>query len=523
MDYAILVNKLKNQGLAPLKVMENCSNEVYLEVSPEHWLATATFLHEQLRSPVMALFALDERARQQHFLVTAAFVGLAYRKWFFLTLKIPAAQPSFPSMATKIYSANLFEREIREMFGLEPQGNPDHRRLNLHEEVWPEGFYPLRKDFDKHLVSGEKGSYRFAKVEGEGIFEVPVGPVHAGIIGPGHFRFGVAGEPIINLDIRLGFTHRGVEKTFEGKRPEEGLLLSECVAGDSAFAHSWSFCRAMEKISGLSIPERALSLRAIFLELERMSNHLADLAGIALDVGFSFPAAYASLVKEALHTLNQQLTGSRYLKGTDTIGGVLKDLTEEKQTLLLSSLKVILADFNEIKNILSTSTSFMDRVETTGILRRKTAEDFGVVGLVGRASGLALDFRQNTPPYKAAGFKMVTGKEGDVLARLNVRLGEFEESVRLIKELINHLPVGEIIASSPEIKAGQALGCIEGWRGPVLYWVKTNETGIIDRCKIVDPSFHNWPGLSYAVLDNIIPDFPVCNKSFNLSYAGNDL
>jgi Ni,Fe-hydrogenase III large subunit/Ni,Fe-hydrogenase III component G len=494
--------------------------EENIEVKPEEFKQTCLKFHNELRSPVMMLFACDERAERGVFCLRAVFAGTFARRWFIVKADLPA--PEFESIATEIYSANLFEREIKEMFGLEPKGNPDSRRLRLHDEVWPEGFYPLRKDFDATKVAGEKGKYVFNKVEGEGIFEVPVGPVHAGIIAPGHFRFSAAGEPIIDLDIRLGFTHRGVEKLFEGKTPAEAVKLSECVAGDSAFAHSLAFCRAAEKIGGAVVPERAIVLRAIFLELERLTSHAAGIGGIALDVGFSAAAAYASIIKEAVHEVNGQISGSRFLKGINTVGGVLKDIDEEKKDLLIKILTAISPDFRKLKDLLGSSVSFMDRVETTGRLSKKVAEDLGVVGLAGRASGIGLDFRKGSRPYATAGFQMMTRAEGDVLARLNVRMAEFEESIRLIRYWLDNLPGGEISVRS-ENKSGTALGVAEGARGPVLYWIDLDGTGAIRRAKIVDPSFHNWPGLSYAVHDNIIPDFPVCNKSFDLSYSGNDL
>jgi Ni,Fe-hydrogenase III large subunit/Ni,Fe-hydrogenase III component G len=497
--------------------------ETIIDVKPEDFKTTCLGLHKTLRSPVMMFFACDDRSKAGIFTLRAVFLDREARHWSVVRLKVPALNPSFPSIAREIYSANLFEREMKEMYGLEPVGNPDRRRLRLHEEVWPEGFYPLRKDFDAAKVAGDKGRYIFNKVEGEGLFEIPVGPVHAGIIGPGHFRFSAAGEPIIDLDIRLGFTHRGVEKLFERKTPGEMLKLSECVAGDSAFAHSLAFCRAAEKINGTVVPERALWLRAIFLELERLASHAAGIGGIALDVGFSAPAAYASLIKEAVHQINDRLTGSRFLKGVNTLGGVSRDIDHEPAAYLITALNSLAKDFSDLKDVLLSSVSFMDRVETTGILRKKIAEDLGVIGLVGRASGLPLDLRKNSQPYAAAGFKMATRQDGDVLARLNVRLDEFEESLRLIKEFLGKLPEGELAGVATDKKEGKALGYAEGWRGPVLYWLSLDNFGLIRRCKIVNPSFHNWPGLSYAVQNNIIPDFPVCNKSFDLSYAGNDL
>jgi len=525
MDCPEIISGIKKEftGFNPLCVSRPYADEVVIKVNPPDFKNTCLVLHKILSSPVMALFALDERRKTGSFAINCVFVDFRNSRWITVTMDIPQEDPGFDSLAKSMHSASLFEREIWEAFGVKPKGHPDLRRLRLHDEVWPQGNYPLRKDFNG-INPQALGEYKFARVDGEGVFEVPVGPVHAGIIGPGHFRFSVAGEPIINLEIRLGFKHRGIEKLFEGKSCLDAVGLSECVSGDSSFAHSFAFTQAAEKISGVSIPPQAAYLRSIFLELERMYNHVNGVGGMALDAGFSFPSAYASIIKEAILQLNDKLTGSRYLKKVNTIGGVLADIDDTKKQILLDSLKHIKQDFNELVKILYSSVSFMDRVDTTGILHRKTAEDLGLVGLIARASGIPTDLRKYFPGvYKEVKFKMVTQESGDVLARLRVRISEFEESIRLIEEFATKLAKSGELRTSQGIKEGRALGYAEGWRGPVLYWLETGPTGLIERCKIVDPSFHNWQGLSFAVLGNIIPDFPLCNKSFDLSYSGNDL
>lgn len=525
MDCAEIISAVKEKfpAFKPVSVEGDYPDEVRIKAERASFRDTCVALHKALSSPVMMLFAFDQRVQSDSFVVNCVFADLKNSRWVIVSTDVPADEPRFETLSRDIYSAALFEREIREMFGIEPSGNPDLRRFNLHEEVLPEGNYPLRKDF-KGIIPGSRAEYKFNKVEGEGIFEVPVGPVHAGIIGPGHFRFSAAGEPIVNLEIRLGFTHRGVEKLFEGKSYAEAIRLAECVCGDTSFAHSLAFAGAAEKISGLSVPSRAAYLRAIFLELERIYNHVNDIGGIALDVGFSFPAAYASLIKESLLQLNEKLSGSRYLKGINTVGGVLADIDAGHREALLGSLKKIKRDFDELAGILNSSVSFMDRVDSAGALKRKTAEDLGVIGLAGRASGVPVDLRKYFPGvYKEAGFRMALQERGDVLARLRVRIFEFEESCRLIKEFCGKLDnVGGLMVK-PEARPASGLGYAEAWRGPVLYWLKTDASGLIERCKIVDSSFHNWQGLSYAVLGDIIPDFPLCNKSFDLSYPGNDL
>ena len=514
-------------GIGDARIVSPHPDEVYLHVGAGEFGAACLALHTKLHSPVMTYFAVDEREKRGVFALHCAFLSRERAAWCVVSTEVPGANPRIVSIARDIYSSSLFEREIAEMFGIEFPGNPDLRRLRLHDEVWPEGAYPLRRDFRLPAAGmGTGGAYRFKEVEGEGIFDVPVGPVHAGIIGHGHFRFNVAGEPIINLQARLGFTHRGVEKLFEERSPEDAVALAERVAGDSAFAHGAAFCGAAEKLRGLMVPERARVIRAVFLELERMYNHIADAGGIATDVGFGYPAALASVIKEALLALNRRLTGSRYLRGVNAVGGVRADLDEAGGRDILASLDAVEKDFRALKGMLFSNISFMDRVDRTGILHRNTAVDLGIVGPAARASGIHLDMRETfAGVYGRVKFKVVTREEWDVLARLNVRVEEFEESARMVREFLAVMPRGEILASDAGVArgAGCGLGCVEGWRGPVLYWVALGGTGAIERCKVTDPSFHNWPGLTYAVLGNIIPDFPLCNKSFNLSYSGNDL
>ena len=525
MDCQGIISEIKkiSPRFCALSCRQSYPDEIRIEVAPHLFKDACLALHKILSSPVMALYALDERKERNKFVVNCIFVDIKDGLWVVVSMDIPEENPSFDSLARDIHSASLFEREIWEMFGIEPKGNPDLRRLRLHDEVCPRGNHPLRKDFVK-IEDGKLSDYKFNRVEGEGVFEAPVGPVHAGIIPPGHFRFSVAGEPIINLEIRLGFIHRGVEKLFEGKTCQEAVRIAQSVSGDSNFAHSLAFIDAAEKIMGLTPPRQALYLRAVFLELERMYNHVNDIGGMATDVGFGFPAAFASIIKEAILQLNEKLTGSRYLKGVNSIGGVSAVIEKNGKALLLDTLEKVTADFRGLDKMLSSSDSFMDRVDSTGVLRRKTAEDLGVVGLPARASGMEMDLRKHFPGvYHEAGFNMAIRRKGDVLARFKVRSSEFGESARLIKEFAGKIKPGENSLVESEGKAGEALGYAEGWRGPVLYSVKTDASGLIERCKIVDPSFHNWQGLSYAVLENIIPDFPLCNKSFNLSYPGNDL
>lgn len=501
---------------------DNGPDEAYIEVKAEAFRPLCLFLHDRLRQPVAFFFATDERSHNRGFGIRCGFRAPSFRKWIVCVAYIDARQPVFESLSRFIHSASFFEREMKEMFGIEAQGAPDDRRLRLHDEVWPSGAYPLRKDFRPSPPEAVVSEYPFSRGKGEGMFEVPVGPVHAGIIGPGHFRFSVAGEPIVNLEIRLGFTHRGAEKLFEGKG-REGVGLAECVSGDSSFAHGLAFCRSFEKISGISVPDRAVFLRSILLELERMYNHVSGMGGLAVDVAFSYPAALAAVIKETLQRLNRELTGSRFLKKIIAVGGLDRDIPEQSLAALTAGLEDIEKKFFSLKAILDRSVSFMDRVESTGVLRKKTAQDLGITGPAARASGLGQDLRFDMENLlDGLELKPALEMSGDVLARLKIRFAEFESSLKIIRHMAKQLPSGSIRTEGPS-KPGFALGSAEGWRGPVLYWVQISPHGLIERCKITDASFLNWQGLAYCVLGEIIPDFPVCNKSFDLSYSGSDL
>lgn len=519
-------NILTSEKIGAINLSAPYQDELYVTVANADFVKACNLLHKYLNSPVMMFFAEDLRAERGSFALYCVFLNIQARSWLFVRQDIGQDAPKFASLSKDIYSASLFEREIKEMFGVEPEGNPDLRSLKLHDEVWPKGHHPLRKDFMRPYGKAVEGArYLFKRVDGEGIFEIPVGPVHAGIIGPGHFRFSAAGEPIINLEMRLGWKHRGIEKLLEGRSFLEAVKVFECISGDTAFGYSMAFCQSVEKVMGINIPVRSQNLRVLCLELERLYNHANDMGGMALDVGFTFPAQFASLIKEAILRLNEDLSGSRYLKGINTVGGVAQGINRVRSGPVLEALIKIQKDFCSLEEMLFSSASFMDRVDAAGILRTKTARDLGITGLAARASGIALDMRKAFRGiYSNFSFNTTKEHSGDAAARLKVRRDEAKESMSLMQQCLKKLDSCDAQTKfAGQEKEGAALGYVEAWRGPVLVWTRLNVEGKIERCKIVDPSFHNWEGLSYAVLGNIIPDFPLCNKSFDLSYSGNDL
>jgi len=487
----------------------------------------ARFLHEKLRGRLAVLFAVDCRPLAEKYEIQYLFASGSDQRWVLLTIELVGQDRLFTSITPSVHAAQWYEREIRDLFGLIPQGHPDLRRLVRHEH-WPKGTHPLKKDFlwDK-TIGWQQGEYRFRHIEGEGVFEVPVGPIHAGIIEPGHFRFSVAGEPIMQLEVRHFWKHRGIEKLFEQQTLTTAIPLAERVSGDTTIGHSLAYCQAVETLLHIEVPRRARYLRSFLLELERLHNHLGDVGAICNDTAYTLAHAHCSRMKEQLMQLNDRLTGSRFLRGTMAIGGVRKDALAIQRSETIDVLDRIEKDFSELESIIFANASLTDRLETTGVLTERTAWDHGAVGVVGRASGIDHDIRRDRPfaAYDEVPVKVILYRYGDVRARLRVRMDEIHESIRLIREIRQKIPQGPIVAAADHLpQAGDwALSAVEGWRGEILYFVMAGENGLIHRCKVRDPSFVNWPAIQWAVVGNIVPDFPLINKSFNLSYAGNDL
>jgi Ni,Fe-hydrogenase III large subunit/Ni,Fe-hydrogenase III component G len=482
-------------------------------------------LVKSFRAHFVTLVPVDERPLKGSLSVHYVFSVAHDDLFLILTVPVDPRSMELPSIATHIEAANWFEREMKDWFGI--MAFPNISRLASHPD-WPEDVHPMLRDFRAdQQVPRVRGDFDFKHVEGEGIFEIPVGPVHAGIIEPGHFRFSVAGEPIINLDAQLFYTHKGTEKIAEGLTPERTVFLGERISGDTSFGHALAFCHAIERIGAIEVPERAVVSRTILLELERLYNHTGDIGAIMLDVGYGVGSSIASHLKEQLLQINEVLTGSRLLRGMAAIGGLRRALedTSLKRQILHDVSRKLRQPFEELVEIAMSSSSTLDRLETTGVLTHKEAYRLGVMGLAGRASGIDRDLRRDHPhcSYGQLRFKPSLHEEGDVLARFNVRIDEVRQSFALLEQLQDRLTEGTIKSTYGKIPGGSfALGYAEGWRGEVVHWVQTDNTGRIARWKITDPSFHNWKGVTVAARNNIVPDFPVINKSFNLSYSGND-
>lgn len=499
-------------------------------VVPKDLLPTIThYIHTQssLRGRLTLLWACDYRPLRGNYGLYYLFTLEHSHHWLVLSTEMAGTDRLFPSITPHIHAAQWYEREIRDMFGLIPQGHPDLRRLVRHEH-WPKGTHPLKKDFPWDCVLGRQpGEYRFRHIEGEGVFEVPVGPIHAGVIEPGHFRFSVAGEPIMQLELRHFWKHRGIEKLFEQQTLIGAVPLAERVSGDTTVGHSLAYCQAVETLLHLNVPRRARYLRSLFLELERLHNHLGDIGAMCNDTAYALAHAHCGRMKERILQLNDRLSGSRFLRGMIRVGGVTRDIENGQLNEILEELTRLQPDFSEVGAIIFANASLTDRLETTGVLDQRTAWDHAVMGVVGRASGRDCDLRRDRPfaAYDELPVNVTLYRYGDVRARLRVRGDEIHESIRLIREICRKIPDG-LIASEPRgwpAPGDWTLSGVEGWRGEILYAVSAGEDGRIHRCKVRDPSFVNWPAIQWAVPGNIIPDFPLINKSFNLSYAGNDL
>jgi Ni,Fe-hydrogenase III large subunit/Ni,Fe-hydrogenase III component G len=500
--------------------------ELRVTVSRERLEKFADYLRALSHARPELIVAEDTRLEGGDFTLRYIFALDGATEFIITSVSVPAGDPTFPSLATRWYLASRFEREIHDLFGLTPAGHPELRRLPLHQ-FWPADYHPLLKDATVREDFNDDGQpYPFRRVEGDGVYEITVGPVHAGIIEPGHFRFSVEGETIINLESRMYFVHKGIEKLFESATLDRGLKLAERISGDSSVAHTLAYCQAVESLAGVTIPPRAAYLRVVLLELERLYNHIADVGAICTDTGFSIANVHALRLREDLLRLNARSVGHRLLRGSLVPGGVTRDFGMEQIADLRDSIARVIADFNQIVEIATTNGLVLDRLHGTGTLGNQTAREMQVVGVAARASGIDEDARRDHPfaAYAALPPRVVVYREGDVWARLMVRVEEANEAARLIGSALETLPDGSLAARLDSLPEGEgAFGLVEGWRGPIWHWVVAGKDNTLRRVKIKDPSFANWPAVNYAILKNIVPDFPLVNKSFNLSYAGNDL
>ncbi len=437
------------------------------------------------------------------------------------SMRISQDQASFQSLTPELPQAHMFEREMAEQFAITSIGHPWLKPVRYHQN------YRNVPDLWAGIPSRPiPGAYPFYRVGGEEAHEVAVGPVHAGIIEPGHFRFQCHGEEILNLEIQLGYQHRGIEKMMEDVSAERAVLLAESIAGDTVIGHAMAYCNAIESLSDCEISPRAEAIRAIALELERLSNHVGDLGALSTDIGFLPPAAYFGRLRGEFLNLLMELSGNRYGRSLCRPGGVLFDLDQPMIENFRKRLLIARKDLKEISDLFFTKSSVLSRLEGTGIVSTKIAQELGLVGPAARACGCGLDVRTDYAfgMYRFHHIPISTVLSGDVYARSLIRWLESQRSIEFLLDLLTQIPEGDLQIKGSGLKPNHmALAMIEGWRGEIVHVAMTDSNSRIARYKIKDPSFNNWMGLSMAVRGAQISDFPVCNKSFNLSYAGHDL
>ncbi|HWI82839.1 NADH-quinone oxidoreductase subunit C [Ramlibacter sp.] len=474
---------------------------------------------------LVALWAGDRgEGAQPRLALSAAYAVQQGLYW--LDLQLEPGQSSYPDLSRLFPFAARMQRAAADMVGVVAEGAEDSRPWLAHGG-WPDGYRPLRRGAAPAGVPQTPlQDYPFVRVAGDGVHEIAVGPVHAGIIEPGHFRFSVVGEKVLRLEQRLGYTHKGVEQRFTRMAPLEAHRLAGRVSGDSTVAFAWAYCMALESALGVQVPPAALWLRALLLERERVANHLGDLGALGNDAALAFGLAQFSRLREDWLRLSQAAFGHRLTMDCVVPGGVAVALDDAMRQRLLRQCTQIEAEVRSLAAIYESHAGLQDRFTTTGVVTPALAARLGLTGLAARASGRTTDLRCEHPwvPYQELQVAAAGEQTGDVRARVAVRFFETFESLRLIREICGRMPAGEVRAAiAAPAQAGVGVGWVEGWRGEVLVALELGADGSIRRCHCHDPSWQNWPALEHAVIGNIVPDFPLINKSFNLVYSGVDL
>jgi Ni,Fe-hydrogenase III large subunit/Ni,Fe-hydrogenase III component G len=493
------------------------------EVDAEQWLSCAQLARSE-GGRLVALWGADQTDRGRALEVHMTLTTRSGLTWLTLPIAIPEA--GFPDVSPIFPPADRMQRAVFDLFGVRAIDANDYRQW-LRHGAWPANTFPLRKSVSARTLFGKsKDDYPFVQVSGEGVHEIPVGPVHAGIIEPGHFRFSVVGERVLRLEERLGYTHKGIEKRFEAMSLLEGARLAGRVSGDSTTAYAWAYAMAAESAAAVMPPPRACWLRALLLERERVANHLGDLGYIGNDAGLAFALAQCSRLKEDVLRVNQEWTGHRYAMDVIVPGGVACDLKPEMAQTMREQNAAVSAEVRQIKAIFDDHAGLQDRLIGTGRVTPELADRLGLCGLAARASGAAWDLRVQFPctPYDKLDVHMATHRNGDVAARTIVRFEEILESLELCSAILDGIPDGERYTVLDVPADGSiGIGWVEGWRGEVMIALESGPDGTLRRVHPHDPSWQNWPLLEHAVIGNIVPDFPLINKSFNLSYSGSDL
>ena len=490
------------------------------------WKSAASLVRS-LGGRLVSLWASDRRPIDGQMAVHAAYATSHGLAW--LTLELNDALRVYPAVDDVFPEAGRMQRAVADLLGLVPEEHHDARAW-LRHGAWPSSYHPLLSEVSgSETFATEPEPYAFVQVEGDGVHEIAVGPVQAGIIEPGHFRFSVVGEKVLRLEERLGYTHKGIEKRFEGQDPLQGGRLAGRVSGDSTVAYGWAYAMAVESACGCAVPVRAQWLRALALERERVANHLGDLGALGNDAGFAFGLAQFSRLKEDWLRLNAVVFGHRYAMDYVVAGGTAADAGASQLEAVARQCDFIEREAAQLRSIFDEHAGLQDRFAGAGRVSPELAARLGLTGLAGRASGQAHDLRSDYKfaPYDALGATCASSRAGDVAARVAIRFDEAFESLRLIRAIAARLQeaamAGPVHAVPQPVAGSSGAGWVEGWRGEVLVALELDPQARIRRCHCHDPSWQNWPVLEHAVIGNIVPDFPLINKSFNLSYSGQDL
>ena len=493
-----------------------------LMVDASAWIDVARAVNESA-GLLVALWTTASDAMGEGGTIRAAF--LVQGRLLISTLPVTDAMPPYPGLHELFPAAARMQRAAFDLTGI--RSDASDQRPWLRHAAWPVDPPPLCTGSERAAaVAGSIDNYAFIRVEGDGVHEVPVGPVHAGTIEPGHFRFSIVGEKVLRLEERLGYVHKGIERRFTEMALIDAHRLAARISGDSAVAFSWAYCQAVEGLLHVAVPARAVYLRALALELERLQNHLGDLGALGNDAGFAFGLSQFSRLKEDLLRAGHQALGQRYLLDFIVPGGILQNIDAKGVILLERITQETARAVRALREIYDEHAGVRDRFVGAGQVTPQLARRLGLCGLAGRASGQALDLRVDQPwaPFDELGVRKCLQSAGDVASRVAVRFDELQESCVLIGKILTALPSGATRAEiTMKNTPGFSVGLIEGWRGPVLMALEVDAGGNIRRCHAHDPSWQNWPVLEHAIIGNIVPDFPLINKSFNLTYSGHDL
>lgn len=494
-------------------------------VDHTQWCALASAVRST-GGRLVSMWGLERSGFTAELLACAAYAGPAG----LLQVELPISidNRSYPDISGVFSCAGRMQRAMRDLSGLSADGQVDQRPW-LDHGLWATRSVPLQRDAQFRAPPATlPADYPFVRVEGDGVHEIAVGPVHAGIIEPGHFRFAVVGEKVLRLDEHLGYAHKGIERRFTELPPLEAHRLAGRVSGDSTVAYAWAYCMALESALHCDISAEAMWLRALVLERERIANHLGDLGALGNDAAFSFGLAQFSRLREDWLRLSHDAFGHRLMMDVVVPGGVDREVSQSARDRMRWHCDEIEREVGTLRRIYDEHAGLQDRFLTTGRVTTELAQRLGLTGLAGRASAVRADLRCDQPwrPYTELGVKVAWRQNGDVAARVAVRFDEIHESLRLIQEICRRMP-SSIDGIRAHLRAptaaGAGLGWVEGWRGEVLVALELDANGRIGRCHCHDPSWQNWPVLEHAVIGNIVPDFPLINKSFNLSYSGHDL